>query len=167
MDGRRTDVRYTPSPDDPSWSGDWAPATPKGVPIGWDQLGEDDFLYERFRVDVSLEVGGLFFSRRYLPVVDFALAWASAPIVLKEKPRIDMHSSVEAITYKAAREGATVTVTTNDHEGEGRIAWTELEDLVDTMIERAFTILYGHHPELRTNPYLLDLRERLAELGLR
>jgi hypothetical protein len=165
MDERRTDVRYTPHQGDASWSADWEPANSQGAPVGWDGLGETEFLYEQFWVDVALVIGGVDFSRQYLPVLDFALAWASAPIVLRDKPGIDLASSVEALTFHVGREGSTVTVRSNAHEGEAEITWIELENLVDAMIERAFAILHGHHPELRTNPYLLELRERLANLG--
>lgn len=165
MDGRRTDVRYAPHPGDGSWFGEWAPVASGGVPIAWDDLGENEFLYEQFWADMTLVIGGVDFSRQYLPVLDFALAWASAPIVLRDKPRIDLHSSVEALTYRLAREGSTVSVLSSAHDGEAEIPWVELEDLVDQMAERAFTLLYGHHPELRTNPYLLDVRERLENLG--
>lgn len=164
MDEPRTRISYTPHAGDATWSDAWTPVTDKGVPTAWDDLGENEFLYEDFWVDVTLVVGQVDFSRHYLPVLDFALAWASAPIVLREQDTIELFSSVEALVYKVERRGAMVTVRSNVHEGEGEIPWADLENLVDDMIERAFTILYSHHPELRTNPYLLGLRERLAQL---
>jgi hypothetical protein len=107
------------------------------------------------------------FSRHYLPVLDFALAWACAPSALKTQDRVELMMSVEALMYRLEREGEVIRVRSNVHDGRVLISAPVLAELVDRMIEGAFSMLYSHHPELRHNPYLLDLRERLARRGVR
>ncbi|MEV6324216.1 hypothetical protein AB0M45_23960 [Nocardia sp. NPDC051787] len=117
-------------------------------------------------MEVTLEIGGVDFSRTYLPVLDFALVWASAPDALKTQDRLELMMSVEALMYRLDREGALICICSNVHDGQPLVSATTLADVVERMIEDAYAILYRHHPELRHNPYLLDLRERLANRGL-
>jgi hypothetical protein len=163
-----TQVRYAPNADDESWSPDWVPSLffdEHGEPNGWDELGENEFVFSRFWVDVTLEIGGVDFSRHYLPVLDFALAWACAPKALQSQDRVEVMMSVEALTYRLEREGEMIRIRSNVHDGQALISATALAGVVDRMVEDAFAMLYSHHPELRHNPYLLDLRERLAGRG--
>jgi hypothetical protein len=165
-----TQVRYTPHADDVSWSPDWHPLLffdEGGESRDWDDLGENEFVFILFWVDVTLEIGGVDFSRHYLPVLDFALAWACAPSALKTQDRVELMMSVEALMYRLEREGEVIRVRSNVHDGQVLISAPVLAELVDRMIEGAFSMLYSHHPELRHNPYLLDLRERLARRGVR
>ncbi|MEV0362692.1 hypothetical protein [Nocardia fusca] len=165
-----TQVRYAPHADDVSWAPGWIPSLcfdDGGESRDWDDLGENEFLFRHFRVDVTLEIGGVDFSRTYLPVLDFALAWASAPLALKTQDRVELMMSVEVLMYQLEREGEMICVRSNVHDGRVLISAPVLADLVDRMVEDAFSILYSHHPELHHNPYLLDLRERLASRGAR
>ncbi|MEV6322462.1 hypothetical protein AB0M45_14900 [Nocardia sp. NPDC051787] len=157
-------VRYTPHADDESWSADWAPSLffdEHGESRDWDDLGEDEFIFSRFYVDVTLEIGGVDFSRHYLPVLDFALAWAAAPKALRTQDRVEVMMSVEALTYRLERDGDLVRVRSNVHAGQALISATALADSVDRMVDGAFSMLHRHHPELRHNPYLLVLLKRL------
>jgi hypothetical protein len=165
MSNLPTRVRYAPHADDDSWAPDWVPSRFFGEPgelTDWNDLGENEFVFSRFYVDVTLEIGGVDFSRQYLPVLDFTLAWASAPKALEAQDIVELMMSVEVLTYRLEREDGMIRIRSNVHEGQALITPAALADLVDDMIDRAFTILYSHHPELRSNPYLLDLRQRLA-----
>jgi hypothetical protein len=56
-----TQVRYTPHADDMSWSPDWHPSLffdEGGESRDWDDLGENEFVFILFWVDVTLEIGG-------------------------------------------------------------------------------------------------------------
>ena len=164
--GGMTEVRYEPHAEDGSWSVGWTPTRSSGDsgdPGGWNSLVENDFLFYKFWADVTLMVAGVDFSRTHLPVLDFALAWAAVPTILKRQDRIDVHMSVEALTYTAVREGPQVVISSNAHGGRAVITFAEVEDLVIQMVEGAFAMLYRHHPELRRNPYLVDLTKRLAQ----
>jgi hypothetical protein len=86
---------------------------------------------------------------------------------LKTQDRVELMMSVEALMYRLEREGGMIRVRSNVHDGQVLISAPVLAELVDRMIESAFSMLYCHHPELPHNPYLLDLRERLASRGVR
>jgi hypothetical protein len=135
------------------------------TPIEWEDIPEDEFIFSRFRVDATLTVAGNDFSTMYIPILDFALAWASAPIVLEMKNRVVLPMSVEALTYAVENDENHVRIFSNVHRGRVSIPRNEFNSLVDKIVGDAFELLFVRHPQLRQNHYLIDLQQRLERLA--
>ncbi|MEU6247563.1 hypothetical protein [Glycomyces sp. NPDC047010] len=160
-----TAIRYDVRREDESWDPSWTPSLTlgeDGETTSWEDLPESEFLAFRFRVNAVLTVAGQDFSTTYIPVLDFALAWSWVPQSLTGEPRAETAMTAEGLVYRFVRQQDQVHVSSNLHPGTAAVPLGAFTELVDDMVTRAFGLLYGAHPQLRGNRYLLDVGRRIG-----
>jgi len=160
-----TVIRFDPRHEDESWNPSWTPSLTLGEDdetTSWEDLPEAEFLAFRFRVNAVLTVAGQDFSTTYIPVLDFALAWSWVPRALADDPRAETAMTAEGLVYRFLRQQDQVGISSNLHPATASVPLPVLTELVDDMVTKAFGLLYGAHPQLRGNRYLLDVSRRIG-----
>jgi hypothetical protein len=162
-----TSLTFTACERDPSWTPEWVPRDAHYDPTEVEKLGQAAFIWNNFKVDATLTVGGADFSgaTRYVCVLDLVLMLEAARTALRTDELVVQELSDRQDEWHFTRHDEHIAVRTRyaTRDGwcfrpaEGNCTVTELDTLVEQALTDALGLIFSTQPATRRNPYLQGL----------
>ncbi|MFD3536414.1 hypothetical protein [Streptomyces sp. NPDC058664] len=160
-------LSFVPNPKDESWGPDWVPLDAFREPTVVEELTQSAFIWDNFKVDVSLRIGNGDFSdaATSVCVLDFVLMLHAARVTLREGRIAVFELSDRQDEWHFTREKGRIRLRTRyaTREGwhfrpaEGHCLAGEFDSVVKQSLRDALALIFSRQPVTRQNPYLQAL----------
>ncbi|MCQ1582608.1 hypothetical protein [Streptomyces parvus] len=157
-------LSFVPSSGDKSWGPEWVPLDVFREPTAVEELPQSAFLWDNFKVDVSLRIGSGDFSKTAASVcvLDFVLMLQAARVTLRHERLAVLELSDRQDEWCFTRDEELVGLRTRyaTREGwgfrptEGHCSAREFDSLVERSLRGALALIFSRQPATRRNPYL-------------
>ncbi|MFF2778936.1 hypothetical protein ACFVU3_29090 [Streptomyces sp. NPDC058052] len=158
---------FVPSAGDTSWGPEWAPLDVFREPTAVEELTQSAFLWDHFKVDVSLRIGSGDFSdaAASVCVLDFVLMLQAARVTLRDERLAVLELSDRQDEWHFTRDMGLVGLRTryatrkgwHYRPAEGHCSAREFDSLVEHALGDALALIFSRQPATRRNPYLQNL----------
>ncbi|MFB7466205.1 hypothetical protein ACFCZ1_22395 [Streptomyces sp. NPDC056224] len=158
---------FVPNPRDESWGREWVPLDAFREPTVVEELTQSAFIWDNFKVDVSLRIGNGDFSdaATSVCVLDFVLMLQAARVTLREGRLAVFELSDRQGEWHFTRDKEVIGLRTRyaTREGwhfrpaEGHCLAGEFDSLVEQSLGDALTLIFSRQRVTRRNPYLKAL----------
>ncbi|MER5763898.1 hypothetical protein [Streptomyces sp. NPDC002082] len=160
-------LHFVPSPRDESWGPGWVPLNTCREPTVVEELTRPAFIWDNFKVDVSLRIGTGDFSdaATSVCVLDFVLMLQAARVTLREGRLAVFELSDRQDEWHFTRDNELIGLRTRyaTREGwhfrtaEGHCPAGEFDSLVEQSLRDALALIFSRQPATGRNPYLQAL----------
>ncbi|MFI8423572.1 hypothetical protein [Streptomyces sp. NPDC085479] len=160
-------LRFVPDPSDESWGPEWVPLDAFCAPTVIEELTQAAFIWNTFKVDVSLRIGKGDFSEAAssVCVLDFVLMLQAARVTLRKDRLAVFELSDRQDEWHFTRDRELIGLRTRyaTREGwhfrpaEGHCLAREFDSLVELSLRDALALIFSRQPVTRQNPYLQAL----------
>ncbi|MFE7332940.1 hypothetical protein ACFU8W_50740 [Streptomyces sp. NPDC057565] len=160
-------LSFVPSPRDKSWGPEWVPLDAFHEPIVVEELTQSAFIWDNFKVDVSLMIGNGDFSdaATSVCVLDFVLMLQAARVTLREDKLAVLELSDRQGEWHFTRNKELIGLRTryaareswHFRPAEGHCPASEFDSLVEQSLGNALALIFSRQPVTRRNPYLQAL----------
>ncbi|MDX2709949.1 hypothetical protein PV350_45255 [Streptomyces sp. PA03-6a] len=160
-------LSLVPSAGDTSWGPEWVPLDAFREPTAVEELTRSAFIWDNFKVDVSLRIGNGDFSdtATSVCVLDFVLMLHAARVTLRKDGLAVFELSDRQDEWRFTRGKELIGLRTRyaTREGwcfrpaEGHCPAGEFDSLVEQSLTDALALIFSRQPVTRRNPYLQAL----------
>lgn len=160
-------LSFVPSPGDKSWGPEWVPLDAFREPTVVEELTQSAFIWDNFKVDVSLRIDNGDFSdaATSVCVLDFVLMLHGVRVTLRKDRLAVFELSDREGEWRFTRDKELIGLRTRyaTREGwhfrpaEGHCLASEFDSLVEQSLKDALALIFSRQPVTRRNPYLQAL----------
>ncbi|WP_424862974.1 hypothetical protein [Streptomyces sp. MMS24-I29] len=165
-----TSLSFAPSPCDKSWGPEWVPRDNLHRPTTAERLTQSEFIWDNFKVNATLKIGGADFSDAadFVCALDFVLMLQAARVTLHENVLTVAELSDRQDEWHFTRNNDVICLRTRyaTREGwrfrpaEGQCQISEFDNLVEQALSDALALIFSTQPATRRNPYLQGLASK-------